>query len=173
MTLEEVMDTRMKVLVTFALIFNAVLIVLVANQVIGVREEVRGLKQVLATKHDLVALRPARITEALESRCTTCHSERRFTSAHSDGASLAAVIRRMREQPGADIGGRDVQRIHASLTLLQCARCHSGELLEKLALKPPADRAALVREMQKKPGSGIRSEQVREILRSYEMLLGY
>lgn len=167
------MDTRMRVLIAFALIFNAVLIVLVAGQVVGVREEIRGLSQVLTTKQDLVALRPARITETLESKCTTCHSERRFTRAHGDEASLAAIIRRMREQPGAAIGAREVQRIHASLTLLQCARCHSGEVLDKLALKPPAERAALVREMQKKPGSGIRSEQVTEILRSYEMLLGY
>ncbi len=37
----------------------------------------------------------------------------------------------------------------------------------------PAERAALVQEMQKKAGSGIRPEQARQILRSYEMLLGY
>ena len=55
------MDTRMKVLTAFALVFNTMLIVLVANQVIGVREEVRGLQRVLATKQDLVALRPVRL----------------------------------------------------------------------------------------------------------------
>ncbi len=167
------MDTRMKVLITFALIFNAVLIVLVANQLIGVREEVRGLSQVLATKHDLMALRPARLTEALETRCTSCHSERKFAGTHGDEASLTAIIERMREQPGAAIGAREVQRIHASLTLLQCGRCHSGDVLDKLVLRSPAERAALVQEMQKKAGSGIRPEQARQILRSYEMLLGY
>src|SRR3972149_1778790 len=93
------MDTRMKVLITFALIFNAVLVVLVANQVIGVREEVRGLKQVLATKHDLVALRPARLTEALETRCTTCPSERRFTGAHGGGRSERRSFVRCKRSP--------------------------------------------------------------------------
>lgn len=167
------MDTRLKVLMTFAVIFNAVLIVLVANQVIGLREQVRGLTQVLATKHDLGALRPARLTEALETRCTTCHSERRFAGEHGDEAGLSATIRRMQQKAGASISPREVERIHASLTLLQCARCHSGDVLEKLALKPQAERAGLIREMQKKPGSGIRPEQVTQILRSYEMLLGY
>ena len=79
----------------------------------------------------------------------------------------------MQEQPGAAIAPRDVERIHASLTLLQCTRCHTGEVLSKLALKPAAERAAVVREMEKKPGSGIRPDQVQEILRSYEMLLGF
>jgi hypothetical protein len=166
------MDTRMKVVVTFAAIFNAVLVVLVANQVIAVREEVRGLRQVLATKHDLAALRPTRLTEPLEARCTTCHSERRFAGRH-DEAPAAAVIRRMQAQPGARIGGPEVERIHASLTLLQCARCHSGDVLDRLTLKPAAERARIVREMQKKPGSGIRPDQVQDIVRSYDMLLGY
>lgn len=168
------MDARMKVLTAFALIFNTMLIVLVANQLIGVRDEVRGLKQALASKQDLAALvRPVRVQEVLETKCTTCHSERRFTGAHGDESSLMATIRRMQRQPGAAIAPRDVGPIHASLTLLQCTRCHTSEALNKLALKVPAERATVVREMQKKPGSGVRPEQVPEILRSYEMLLGY
>jgi hypothetical protein len=158
---------------TFALALNLVLTVFLIDELLVVRSEVRALPEKLVTKDDAAALRPLRIQQILDSRCARCHTDRRFAAVLGwERQPILDVVARMSSHPGANIAPADFELIQASLTMLQCTRCHNEAVLSRLAFQTPAQQAATIRRMQQMPESGIRPDQVPQIIEAFRTLSG-
>lgn len=164
---------RLAFFLAFSLAVNVILTVLLVSQLRMVRDEVRALPELLVTKDDVAALRPLRIQQILESRCTRCHTDRRFASLFGmERQPILDTIARMSSHPGANIPPAEFETIQASVTMLQCTRCHSEAVLSRLLLQPPAQQVATIRRMQRMPESGIRADQVPQIVEAFKTLSG-
>jgi hypothetical protein len=167
-------DSRLAFFLAFSLGLNLILTVLMVSQVLVIRKEIRGLPDTLMTKDNMAALRPMRIQQILESRCTGCHTDRRFTAVLGwERQPILDVIARMATHPGANIPPAEFGTIQSALTMLQCTRCHREAVLSRLALQTPDEQASTIRRMQTMPGSGIRPDQVPEIIQAFRTLSGY
>ena len=167
------LDSRLGIFLAFSLALNLILTVLLVSQVVVVRNEVRALPDRLVTKDNVAALRPLRIQEILDTRCTTCHTDRRFSSVLGwERQPILNVVARMASHPGANIPAEDFGLIQAALTMLQCTRCHNEAMLSRLAMQTPEEQVSTIRRMQRLPESGIRSDQIPEIVRAFRTLSG-
>jgi hypothetical protein len=164
---------RLSFFLAFSVALNLVLSILLISELLTVRNEVRALPEKLVTKDDVAALRPLRIQQILESRCTRCHTDRRFASVVGfERQAILDVVSRMAGHPGADIPPAEFEAIQASLTMLQCTRCHTEAVLSRLVLQTPAEQVATIRRMQRMPESGIRPDQVPQIVAAFRALSG-
>jgi len=82
------------------------------------------------------------------------------------------TIARMARHPGANIPPSDFEVIQASLTMLQCTRCHTEAVLSRLVLQTPAEQVATIRRMQRMPESGMRPDQVPQVVEAFRTLSG-
>ncbi len=167
------MEKRYQFVVGFLTILNALLIVLLAGLIRDTRQDVNALRDVLASKQDLVNIAAPKLTLFHEEKCTGCHTERRFASPHTGQGKIEQIVAQMSKLPDARITKKDLDKIHASLELLRCSQCHEADRLRQLAIKSPADRKRIVREMIAKPGSNITPDETMRILRAYEQMVGF
>lgn len=167
------MDKRYRFVVGLLTVLNAVLIALLCGLVRDTREDVNALRSVLATKQDLVNVAAPRQDLFHEAKCTGCHTERKFAGPHNVRGEIERAVAHMSQMPDAPFTERDMAKIHASLELLRCAQCHGADRLRELAIKSPAERMRIIREMVGKPGSSISPDEVGQISRAYEQLLGF
>ena len=166
-------DGRLAFFLAFSLALNLILTALLMSQVLVVRDEVRALPDRLVTKDNVAALRPLKIQDILDRRCGTCHTDRRFSGALGwERQPILNVVARMASHPGANIPAEDYGRIQAALTMLQCTRCHSEAVLSRLALQAPDEQVSTIRRMQRLPESGIRADQIPEIVHAVQTLSG-
>lgn len=166
-------SARLSFFLAFSLALNLVLTILLINQVLVVRNEVRALPDKLVTKDDVAALRPLRIQQILDSRCGRCHTDRRFAAALGwERQPILDTIARMATHPGANIPPAEFEVIQASLTMLQCTRCHTEAVLSRLVLQTPAQQVATIRRMQRMPESGMRPDQVPQVVEAFRTLSG-
>jgi len=166
-------SSRLAFFLVFSLALNLLLTILLISELLVVRNEVRALPDRLVTKDDVAALRPLRIQQILDSRCTRCHTDRRFAAVLGwERQPILDVVARMATHPGANIPPAEFEQIQASLTMLQCTRCHTEAVLSRLVLLTPVQQAATIRRMQRMPESGIRSDQVPEIIEAFRTLSG-
>lgn len=167
------LGARLGFFLAFSLALNLILTVLLIGELLVVRDEVRALPERLVTKDDVAALRPLRIQQILDSRCGRCHTDRRFAAALGwERQPILDVVARMAAHPGANIPPSDFELIQASLTMLQCTRCHTEAVLSRLVLQTPVQQAATIRRMQQMPESGFRSDQVPQIIDAFRTLSG-
>jgi hypothetical protein len=168
-----VTSARLAFFLAFSVALNLILTLLLITGMLSVRAEVRALPDRLVTKDDVAALRPLRIQQILESRCVRCHTDRRFSTAIGwERQPILDVVARMATHPGANIPSHEFEVIQASLTMLQCTRCHSEAVLSRLAMQTPPQQAATIRRMQRMPESGIRPDQVPQIIEAFRTLSG-
>jgi hypothetical protein len=166
-------SSRLSFFLVFSLGLNLVLTILLISQLLVVRNEVRALPDKLVTKDDIAALRPLRIQQILDSRCGRCHTDRRFAAALGWARQpILDTIARMANHPGANIPPGDFEVIQASLTMLQCTRCHTEAVLSRLLLQTPAQQVATIRRMQRMPESGMRPDQVPQVVEAFRTLSG-
>lgn len=167
-------DAKARVFTTFATTVIAMLVVFQVSLVMHLKDEVASLKEVLATKEDVVAVRTAGVDLSFEQqKCIRCHTERRFAGEHTTKNELMQVIQQMDRHPDVSLSHNDVQKVHASLTLLKCASCHPSDQIKKLALLNEDQQFAKIREMQSKPGSRISPDEVKDIQESFHILVGF
>ena len=168
------MDAKSRMLVIFLLFVNTIVVVALCSLTYQFMVEVRELGSVLATKTDLQA---ARTTDnALlfqEEKCTRCHTERRFAGMHGTEDGLLGVIKRMQKLSDSRIQESDVSRIHASLALLKCTRCHTTDKLEQLGLLGNEMQLSTLRRMQQKPQSQISPDELANIRQAFHIIQGF
>ena len=173
MTMDE-RDAKQSVVTMFLVVVIAVLVIFACSALMGLRAEVAALKDVLATKSDLVAIRTAGMDLSFEQRkCTTCHTERRFAGEHDTENGIIKVIKGLQKHPDVGLTRQDMDKVHASVKLLRCANCHSSDEIGKLALLSEPEQSEVIRRMQKMPGSGISPDEVDDIKRSFQLLVGF
>jgi hypothetical protein len=167
------LSARLAFFLAFSLALNVVLTVFLVSEVLVVRNEVRALPDRLVTKDDVAALRPLRIQQILEARCARCHTDRRFAAVLGwERQPILDAVARMASHPGANIPPAEFEVIQASLTMLQCTRCHTEAVLSRLVLQSPAQQVTTIRRMQRMPESGIRPDQVPQIVEAFRTLSG-
>lgn len=169
-------DTRITIFTTFVIIATAIVLVFACSIMMSLRAEVKALKDQLATKEDLVAVKTAGMNLSFtQEKCTRCHTERRFAGDHANGTKkgIAQMIHNMEAQPDVKLSHADVRKIHASLNLMKCASCHSAEEVKKLALMTDAEQTAVIRTMQRTPGSKISPDEIDDIKASFQVLMGF
>lgn len=165
--------SRLAFFLAFSLALNLILTILLVSELLTVRNEVRALPDKLVTKDDVAALRPLRIQQILDTRCGRCHTDRRFAPVLGwERQPILDVVARMAAHPGANIPPSDFEVIQASLTMLQCTRCHTEAVLSRLVLQTPAEQVATIRRMQQMPESGLRADQVPQIVEAFRTLSG-
>jgi len=167
------MNARFRFVLAFCAVTSVFLLTLVAGHVGALRGEVRALREHVASKKDLLATQAPEMRLFHEEKCTSCHTERRFAGEHNTRGEIDAAVAHMKAMPDAGFTDDDMARIHASLTLLRCARCHSVEQLRGLALRTPGERVDLIRTMISKPGSSLSSDEADEINRAYQQIVGF
>lgn len=158
----------------FLAILTAIVVVFQAQLTLKLNTEIAALKaQVTAPKPPEHALTTARPFAALEQNCTSCHSERRFMGIHGSGSELQNIVRHMEGMPGAHLSPADVEKIHGSLKMLQCVRCHDEGMLGKLAGMTPGQQHDVIERMAAKPGSQIAQEEIDNIQRGFQSIQGF
>jgi hypothetical protein len=168
------MDARFRFVVGFVGVLNALLIIILCGVAMETRQDIQGLKDVLVTKQDLMNVAAPKLTMFYEDKCTSCHTERRFAGPHSNmPGKIDHALAEMEALPDTGFTDEDLAKIHGSLALLRCARCHGADKLQLLAIKTPEERMQIIKEMIAKPGSNISPDEAEEIARSYEQLLGF
>jgi hypothetical protein len=167
------MDSRNRFVVVFLTVLNAFLTLLLCGLVRDTRQDVGALAQVLATKQDLVNVAAPRLTFFHEEKCTNCHSERKFAGDHNVRGEIERAVAHMGQMPDAPFTEQETARIHASLEIFRCSQCHDVDQLRRLAIKTPAERMRIVREMIGKPGSRISPDETARILRAFEQMVGF
>lgn len=168
------MDARFRFVVGFVGLLNALLIIVLCGVVMDTRDDVQGLRDVLATKQDLINVAMPRMSFFHEEKCTTCHSERRFAGPHgNDRAHMEQALASMQAMSDTDFTDEDMARIHGSLAMLKCVQCHGTENLRKLSIKSPEERMQIIREMIAMPESNISPDEAEEINRSFEQMMGF
>lgn len=167
------MDARFRFVVGFAAVLNVLLVLILCGVVMDTRHDVQGLKDVLATKQDLINVAAPRLAFFHEEKCVTCHTERRFAGPHLARGEMEQAVAHMSALPDTDFTDDDLAKIHGSLAMLKCVQCHGAENLRKLAIKSPEQRMQIIREMIAKPGSDISPDEAEQINRSFEQMLGF
>jgi hypothetical protein len=167
------MDTKLRIIFGFLLFTNTLLILFMASFMLQVRSDVTELRNVLATKEDVLNLTTAPQSDILDKSCTHCHAENKFSSFHGTEDEMIAMIARMQTQNNSQIDPRDSDAIHASLELLQCTSCHEERTTRKLALKTAVDQKEVIRGMLVKAGASADQEKIDRIQKSYQQLLGF
>lgn len=167
------MDSRYRFIVGFLTVLNAILTLLLCGLVRDTRQDVSALRDVLATKRDLVNVSIPKLTFFHEEKCTRCHTERKFAGEHNIRGQIERAVAHMGAMPDAPFSKEETAKIHASLELFRCSQCHGTDQLRQLAIKSPADRMRIVREMTARPGSRISPDEAGRILRAYEQMVGF
>lgn len=168
------MDARFRFVVGFVGVLNALLIIILCGVVMETREDVQGLKDVLATKQDLINVAAPKQAMFFEDKCTSCHTERKFAGPHHNmPGKIDQALAQMGALPDTGFTDEEFAKIHGSLALLRCAQCHGAEKLRVLAIKTPEERMQIIQEMIAKPGSNISPDEAEAISRSYEQLFGF
>jgi hypothetical protein len=167
------MDGRFRFVAGFAVVFNALLVLILCGVVMDMRKDVQGLQDVLATKQDLVNVAAPKLTFFAEQQCTGCHTERRFLGPHNVRGEIEQAVAHMSAMPDTHFTQEDLAKIHGSLAALRCVQCHGADRLRLLALKSPEERMQIIREMIAKPGSNISPDEAEQIHRSFEQMLGF
>ncbi len=167
------MNWMFRTMLGFSTVLSLVLVLFLNGQVGKLRADVAGLKDVLATKDDLIRVSVPPVKLLHEEKCTSCHTERRFAGEHNVRGEIEAALTHMKAMPDANISDEDMGKIHASLELLRCANCHGEDNLRLLALKTPEQRMELIRRMAVKPGSNLTPDETESIQRAYQQLYGF
>lgn len=168
------MDARFRFVVGFAVVLNALLVLVLCGVVMNVREDVQGLQAVLVTKQDLINVAAPKLAFFHEGKCTSCHTERRFAGPHDNvRGKIEMAVAHMSALPDTEFTEEDVAKIHGSLAALRCVQCHGADKLRLLAIKSPEQRMQTIREMIAKPGSNISPDEAEQIQRSFEQMIGF
>lgn len=156
-----------------AVLANLMLSIFLLDQVRRTREQVADLSSELASKQDVAMLNPIRVSEILDTRCSRCHTDRRFANLTGmTRPEILETIERMQGHPGSNIPADEVREIEAALLVFRCTACHGEGVLSQILLMPPDDRLRFLRTKVRMPDSGFRPDQAVELMQAFDSLSG-
>lgn len=86
---------------------------------------------------------------------------------------MQGIIAKMEKPPDVRLSAQERDKVHASLELLKCVRCHDEVNLKKLAPMGTAEKLEIIRRVREKPDSRMAPEESAEILRAYQKIQGF
>ncbi len=156
-----------------------VLLIFLSQSVVGLRSEIRQMRETLVTREQLANL-AARLgptdpaLAGLEGTCTDCHDVKAFRDSHKlDDVEVQELVARMSQLAGAHIAPEEVPRAEAALTFMKCAHCHSIDRLKELAILSPEERWKVIVSMMQEPGAKISQEDAQRIRDFYGDFWGW
>jgi hypothetical protein len=155
------------------LICNTLLTLFLVGIVLETRQELNNIDTILATKNDLINLKQASMENVLEKNCSRCHAESRFAEYHGSEQDLIRMIKDMQKMEGSPVDPDDIDKIHASLELLQCNACHEQERIRTMTLKSDEERNEIIRAMLERSAVNTDEEDIARIKRSYQQIYGF
>lgn len=156
------------------IIVTALVVVFMAQILLDVRAELIEVKVALQKMEEerikSVSLQPF---NTLQENCTDCHNERKFMGIHGGDAEINNIIKFMEQMPDVHLSPQDVDKVHGSLTLLKCAKCHDEGQLQVLASLNSARQREIIERMSKKTGSNISQDEVAKIQKALLEIQGF
>jgi hypothetical protein len=155
-------------------IVTTIIVVFIAQILLDVKADLKEVKATLQKMEDekiqSVAFQPF---GALQENCTDCHNERKFMGIHGGEDEISNIIKFMEQMPDFHLSPQDVEKVHSSLELLKCIKCHDAEQLNMLGTMSAARQRELIERMAKKSGSEILSEDVKLIQQNLHNIQGF
>lgn len=155
-------------------IITTILVVFIAQILLDVKAEMKEVKAALQKMEEekikSVSFQPFK---PLQEKCTDCHNERKFMGIHGGDAEIGNIIKFMEQMPDVHLSPQDVQKIHGSLELLKCAKCHDDTQLKVLGTMSASRQREIIERMSKKSGADILPEDVDKIQRALLEIQGF
>jgi hypothetical protein len=155
-------------------IVTAIIVVFIAQILLDVKAELMevkaSIKKMEVEKIKSVSFQPFK---ALQENCTDCHNERKFMGIHGDDAEINNIIHFMEQMPDVHLSPQDVEKVHGSLVLLKCAKCHDENQLKVLGAMNSAWQREIIERMSKKSGSNMSSDEVSQIQKAMLEIQGF
>lgn len=155
-------------------IVTAIIVVFIAQILLDVKAELKEVKTALLNmEQEKISSASFKPFGVLEENCTGCHNERKFMGIHGGDAEITNVIKFMEQMPDVHLSPQDADKIHSSLELLKCAKCHDESTIKKLGTMSAAKQKETIERMAKKTGSGILSEDADKIQKALLKVQGF
>ncbi len=155
-------------------IITTIIVVFIAQILLDVKAELKEVKAALQKMEDekiqSVTFQPF---GALQENCTDCHNERKFMGIHGGESEISNVIKFMEQMPDVHLSPQDVEKVHSSLELLKCTKCHDDTQLKVLGTMNAARQREIIERMSKKSGSNILPEDVDRIQKALLEIQGF
>lgn len=156
------------------IIITTIVVVFMAQILLDMNAELKEVKTALLNmEQEKVISTSFKPFGVLEENCTGCHNERKFMGIHGGDAEIANVIKFMEQMPDVHLSPQDADKIHGSLELLKCVKCHDESTIKKLGIMSTAKQKAIIELMAKKIGSGILPEDADKIQKALLKIQGF
>jgi len=158
----------------FLTIITVIILVFVAQILIEIKGEIIEIKSTFAKaeqeKISKTAFEPFKV---LNENCTDCHSDRKFAGIHGETEEISGILKFMQQMPDANISPTDIDKIHSSLSLLKCVKCHSDDQIKILSTMNLAKQREIMIKMAKKTGSTMLAEDANKLLENLHKIQGF
>lgn len=155
-------------------IITTIVVIFMAQILLDVKAELKEVKTtLLKMEQEKISSASFKPFSVLEENCTGCHNERKFMGIHGGEAEITNVIKFMEQMPDVHLSPQDADKIHGSLELLKCVKCHDEGTIKKLGMMSVSKQRDIIERMGKKRGSGILSEDVNKIQQSLLKVQGF
>ena len=158
----------------FLIIVIAIVVVFVAQILLDVRNELREVKSALAKieseKVKNVTFQPFKV---LEENCTSCHSDRKFMGIHGTDTEITGIIQFMEQMPEVHLTPEDIDKVHNSLSLLKCVKCHDEQQMQILGVMNTSRQREILERMSKKSSGKILPEEIAQLQRILHKVQGF
>jgi hypothetical protein len=155
-------------------IITTIIVVFMAQILLDVKAELMevkaSLKKMEEEKIKSVTFQPFK---PIQENCTDCHNERKFMGIHGGDAEINSIINFMEQMPDVHLSPQDVEKVHGSLALLKCVKCHDESQLQVLASLNSARQREIIERMSKKSGSNISSDEIDQIQKAMLEIQGF
>jgi cell division protein FtsL len=155
-------------------IVTAIIVVFIAQILLDVKAELLEVKATLRKmEEEKIKSASFQPFKAIQENCTDCHNERRFMGIHGGDTEINNIIKYMEQMPDVHLSPQDVEKVHGSLSLLKCAKCHDESQLQILASLNSARQREIIERMSKKSGSDISPDEVGQIQKAMLEIQGF
>ena len=165
--MEKTLSLFLTVVTVILVVFLSQILLSIRGEMKQLRSDIAALKQEPASAVDFEPFAP------LEKNCTRCHTERRFMGIHGSSDDIHAVIKHMEMNPDLRLSPEDVDKIHASMNLLKCTKCHDEQTIKKFGSLNGALQRSILKKMEGKTGSGVTQADEKAIQRSIQTIQGF
>jgi hypothetical protein len=155
-------------------IITAIIVVFIAQILLDVKGELKEVKTAMRNmEQEKIRSASFKPFAVLEENCTSCHNERKFMGIHGNESEITNIIQFMDKMPDVHISPQDVDKIHGSLHLLKCVKCHEEDQLRILGAKSISEQRDVLERMSKKSGAKILSEEIDHIIQTLLQVQGF
>jgi len=156
------------------IIVIAIVIAFIAQILLDVRNELKEVRSTLvrieSEKIKSVSFQPFKV---LEENCTNCHSDRKFMGIHGTDTEVTGIIKFLEKMPDVHLTPQEIDKVHNSLSLLKCVKCHDEQQMQILGTMNTAMQREILERMSKKRGGKILPEEIAQLQRILLKVQGF